>query len=113
MFDCSFRSSAKSNQLIAPRQKASNIPLHGIEPHSTTRLTLKVIEQRRQSPELLHTSSPRTMIHLLFMRRRTNVLVQRHQRAEAAVAQIAFVRGAVVAALCGVRRRGRGRGVRE
>ncbi len=92
-----------------PTQNIPHTPLHLLKPHKPTTLALPVPKQRRQRREFPSTPRLRTMISLLPMHARIQMLVQRAHGPEAAVAEIALpfvpiprgVRGAV----------GRGRGV--
>jgi hypothetical protein len=82
----------KPNQPLA-RQKPLDVPLHALEAHSPATLALQMIEQRSQPIELARTARARTTIHFIRtdMRWTIDMLVQRCQGIETAVAEIAFI----------------------
>ena len=98
--------SNKPNHLPAT-QEPTHIPLHGLKPHSSTRLALQMVEQPRQRRELLRTPPSRTVIHLGPMSRTIHMLIQSMQAAESAVADVAFevARFRVERCRCGSHRR--------
>lgn len=66
--------------------------LNLLKPHKSTRFTLKVTTQSSQRSKLLPTSSPgiRTMVNLLLMGLRVQVLIQRFALVELPVAKVAL-----------------------
>ena len=81
---------SKPNPPVA-RQDLRSALLNSSKPHSTTAFALKMIEQLRQSRELLSTPGSEAAIKLLLMDGRSKVLIQPTKSREVTVAEIALV----------------------
>jgi hypothetical protein len=79
-----------------PTQNPPHVPLHSIEPDSTTGLALQVIEKSCECTELPSTRSTRAMVRLLLMHWRVEMLIQALKLLEAFVTQVALIAAAVV-----------------
>lgn len=85
-----------------PSKHSARLPLHRGEPRRTATLALEVVEQLRQSRKFPAASPAETVIDLLLVRRGVEMLVERDERAVAAVAKVALVLPAVETGAAGL-----------
>ena len=88
----------KRNQPI-PGKEIIRIAADTVKLDIPTRLTLQVIEQGSQGREFLPTGTRWTVINLLLMHGRIEMLLETLHRLELSVAQVALVRAAVPGAV--------------
>ena len=73
-----------------------NLPLYLLKPHKSAGFTLKVVEQSSYGDKLLFALRVRTMIQLLLVHRRIEMLIECGQTVEFPMAQVALPVSAVV-----------------
>ena len=84
----------------------THLLLHLLKPHESAGLTLQMIEQSCQGAELLLTSAPqvRTVVYILLMERRIQMLVQRAAGLEPPMTHVAFPGPAIESPVAGKER---------
>lgn len=83
------------------RQHSSDLLLHAAKSHRPTSLAFQVMHKRRQGSKFPITPLPKAMVDFLLMHIRLQMLIQRRELAEFAVAEIAFVVVAIPSGFCG------------